>query len=127
MEGKLSPLQALFSPPGLQQMQQFLQQVANNGSAAAAAATGATGPGTGVPGFNPAQLHHLMQQQQTFLSHHQVSGFSKLYIPSTIKTLLMFLHTKWGLVCSKIINHGLNYGLFSLPFMPIFYLPKLLF
>ena len=28
-EGKLSPLQALFSPPGLQQMQQFLQQVAN--------------------------------------------------------------------------------------------------
>ena len=56
-------------------MQQFLQQVANNGSAAAAAATGATGPGTGVPGFNPAQLHHLMQQQQTFLSHHQVSGF----------------------------------------------------
>ena len=86
MEGKLSPLQALFSPPGLQQMQQFLQQVANNGSAAAAAATGAGGPaGTGVPGFNPAQLHHLMQQQQTFLSHHQVSGFSKLYILSTIK------------------------------------------
>ena len=83
MEGKLSPLQALFSPPGLQQMQQFLQQVANNGSAAAAAATGAGGPGTGVPGFNPAQLHHLMQQQQTFLSHHQVSGFLKLYIPST--------------------------------------------
>ena len=67
-------------------MQQFLQQVANNGSAAAAAATGAGGPaGTGVPGFNPAQLHHLMQQQQTFLSHHQVSGFSKLYILSTIK------------------------------------------
>ena len=65
-------------------MQQFLQQVANNGSAAAAAATGATGPGTGVPGFNPAQLHHLMQQQQTFLSHHQVSGFLKLYIQSTI-------------------------------------------
>ena len=69
LEGKLSPLQALFSPPGLQQMQQFLQQVANNGSAAAAATAG------GAPGFNPAQLHHLMQQQQTFLSHHQVSGF----------------------------------------------------
>ena len=60
-EDKLSPLHALFSPPGLQQMQQFLQQVANNG-----AATGGQG------GFNPAQLHHLMQQQQNFLSHHQV-------------------------------------------------------
>ena len=72
-------------------MQQFLQQVANNGSAAAAAATGAGGPGTGVPGFNPAQLHHLMQQQQTFLSHHQVSGFLKLYIPSSIKSMLQQL------------------------------------
>ena len=41
-EGKLSPLQALFSPPGLQQMQQFLQQVANNnGSAGAPAAPSA--------------------------------------------------------------------------------------
>ena len=67
LEGKLSPLQALFSPPGLQQMQQFLQQVANNG--------GGGGQGAQPPSFNPAQLHHLMQQQQTFLSHHQVSGF----------------------------------------------------
>ena len=31
---------------------------------------GGTGGGTG---FNPAQLHHFMQQQQTFLNHHQVS------------------------------------------------------
>ena len=66
-EGKLSPLQALFSPPGLQQMQQFLQQVANNNGG-----TGGTPTGTGGPGFNPAQLHHFMQQQQTFLNHHQV-------------------------------------------------------
>ena len=66
LEGKLSPLQALFSPPGLQQMQQFLQQVANNG--------GGGGQGAQPPSFNPAQLHHLMQQQQTFLSHHQVSN-----------------------------------------------------
>ena len=57
--GKLSPLQALFSPPGLQQMQQFLQQVANNNING---------------GFNPAQLHHLMQQQQNFLTHHQVNS-----------------------------------------------------
>lgn len=75
-------------------MQQFLQQVANNGSAAAAAATGAGGAGTGVPGFNPAQLHHLMQQQQTFLSHHQVSGFLKLNIPSAIKSMLVLWQTK---------------------------------
>jgi hypothetical protein len=68
-------------------MQQFLQQVANNGSAAAAAATGAGGPGTGVPGFNPAQLHHLMQQQQTFLSHHQVSGFFKVIYPKYLRIL----------------------------------------
>lgn len=67
LEGKLSPLQALFSPPGLQQMQQFLQQVANNGNANNA--SGAGGGNSG--GFNPAQLHHLMQQQQNFLSHHQ--------------------------------------------------------
>ena len=66
-EGKLSPLQALFSPPGLQQMQQFLQQVANNNGG-----SGGTPTGTGGPGFNPAQLHHFMQQQQTFLNHHQV-------------------------------------------------------
>ena len=64
-EGKLSPLQALFSPPGLQQMQQFLQQVANNGG------PNNSGSGGGNS-FNPAQLHHLMQQQQNFLSHHQV-------------------------------------------------------
>ena len=78
-------------------MQQFLQQVANNGSAAAAAATGNGGPGTGVPGFNPAQLHHLMQQQQTFLSHHQVSGFSKLYIyPKYCKNQMNLLLSKLG-------------------------------
>ena len=65
LEGKLSPLQALFSPPGLQQMQQFLQQVASN-----------NGSGSANPGFNPAQLHHFMQQQQTFLNHHQVSPMS---------------------------------------------------
>ena len=74
LEGKLSPLQALFSPPGLQQMQQFLQQVANNGNVAAAAAAGAGTGGAAAPGFNPTQLHHLMQQQQSFLSHHQVSN-----------------------------------------------------
>ena len=39
---------------------------------------------------------------------------AKLYILSTINTLLM--PYKWGLVCSKMINHGLNHGLFSLPF-----------
>ena len=36
----------------------------------------------------------------------------KLYIPSTINTWFMLWHTKWGLVCSKMVNHGL----FSLPF-----------
>ena len=73
LEGKLSPLQALFSPPGLQQMQQFLQQVANNGN--------------GNSAFNPAQLHHLMQQQQqNFLSHHQVSfKASKIEIAYTFE------------------------------------------
>ena len=30
---------------------------------------------------------------------------------------LMFWHTKCSLVCSKMINHGLNHGLFSLPFI----------
>ena len=54
------------------------KKVPDFGSAAAAEATGAGGPGTGVPGFNPAQLHHLMQQQQTFLSHHQVSGLPQV-------------------------------------------------
>ena len=69
-------MQALFSPPGLQQMQQFLQQVANNGGNGGGGTgnnAGNTGSIGGQGGFNPAQLHHLMQQQQTFLSHHQVS------------------------------------------------------
>ena len=65
---------------GLQQMQQFLQQVANNGSVAAAAAAAGAGAGSGpAPGFNPTQLHHLMQQQQSFLSHHQVSNIFSYY------------------------------------------------
>ena len=35
--------------------------------------TNTPGGGTGGnTGFNPAQLHHFMQQQQTFLNHHQV-------------------------------------------------------
>ena len=84
-EGKLSPLQALFSPPGLQQMQQFLQQVANNNGG-----TGGTPTGTGGPGFNPAQLHHFMQQQQTFLNHHQVNtlGQKSTFCPEMTKNLM---------------------------------------
>ena len=61
--GKLSPLQALFSPPGLQQMQQFLQHVANNNN---------NNNGSGLPsGFNPTQLQHFMQQHN-LLNHQQV-------------------------------------------------------
>ena len=63
--GKLSPLQALFSPPGLQQMQQmqqFLQHVANNNN----------NNGSALPsGFNPTQLQHFMQQHN-LLNHQQV-------------------------------------------------------
>ena len=41
---------------------------------------------------------------------------SYTYIPSTINTWSMFWHTKWDWVWCKMINHGLNHGLFSLPF-----------
>ena len=41
---------------------------------------------------------------------------AKVIHPSTINTWIMFWHTKWGLVCNEMINHGLNHGLFSLPF-----------
>ena len=32
----------------------------------------------------------------------------KLYIPSTIKTWLIFWLTKWSLVCCKMISHRIN-------------------
>ena len=35
----------------------------------------------------------------------------KLYIPININTWLMFLHTKWGLVCNKMIKRGLIHRL----------------
>ena len=88
-EGKLSPLQALFSPPGLQQMQQFLQQVANNNGSAGATAPSAGGNNNS--GFNPAQLHHFMQQQQTFLNHHQVSLISFTQCGILVISLNFFL------------------------------------
>ena len=34
---------------------------------------------------------------------------AKFYIPSTINTWQMFWHTIWGLVCSKMVNHGLSW------------------
>jgi hypothetical protein len=38
----------------------------------------------------------------------------------------MFWHINWDLVCSKMIFHGLNHGLFSLLLKePIFYQSKL--
>ena len=75
-------------------MQQFLQQVANNGNVAAAAVAGAgAGVGSGAaPGFNPTQLHHLMQQQQSFLSHHQVSNIFFFLKKKKRIGLLLFLY-----------------------------------
>ena len=65
--GKLSPLQALFSPPGLQQMQQFLQHVVNNNN-------NNNNNGGLAPGFNPTHLQHFMQQSN-LLNQHQVSAY----------------------------------------------------
>ena len=45
---------------------------------------GGTGGGTG---FNPAQLHHFMQQQQTFLNHHQVSLSNYSKIPHFVQKI----------------------------------------
>ena len=38
----------------------------------------------------------------------------KLCIPSIVNTWLIFWHTTWGLVGSKMTNHGLNHRLLSL-------------
>ena len=35
----------------------------------------------------------------------EVKSCAKLYIPSTMNTSLDFLAHKWGLLCSKMINH----------------------
>jgi hypothetical protein len=71
--GNMSPLHALFQP-GLQQMQQFLQsqlqQVANNSNNNNNNTNNNSTNRLG--GFSHTQLQHFMQQQQTFLSHHQV-------------------------------------------------------
>jgi hypothetical protein len=64
--GKLSPLQALFSPPGLQQMQQFLQHVVNNNN-------NNNNNGGLAPGFNPTHLQHFMQQSNLLNQHQQLA------------------------------------------------------
>jgi hypothetical protein len=73
--GKMSPLHALFQP-GLQQMQQFLQsqlqQVANNSNNNNNNNNTNNNSTNRLGGFSHTQLQHFMQQQQTFLSHHQV-------------------------------------------------------
>ena len=56
-------------------------------------------------------LHQSFSRQKKV----EVKSCAKLYISSTINCLEVRAH-KWGLVCSKMINHWLNHGVFSLPF-----------
>ena len=91
-------MQALFSPPGLQQMQQFLQHVVNNNNNNNKYVVIFTefffcclfyfiffreieihfmfysNNGGLAPGFNPTHLQHFMQQSN-LLNQHQVSAY----------------------------------------------------
>ena len=81
-EDKLSPLHALFSPPGLQQMQQFLQHMANNNNNNNTNST-TNNNGGPLPGFNPSQLQHFMQQHN-LLNQQQVSQSQFQILPNLI-------------------------------------------
>ena len=94
-------MQALFSPPGLQQMQQFLQHVVNNNNNNNKYVVIFTefllllfilfffreieihfmfysNNGGLAPGFNPTHLQHFMQQSN-LLNQHQVSAYCHNY------------------------------------------------
>ena len=85
-EDKLSPLHALFSPPGLQQMQQFLQHMANNNNNNNNTNTTNNNNGGPLPGFNPSQLQHFMQQHN-LLNQQQVSQSQFQILPNLILAL----------------------------------------